>query len=812
MGQVVPALLRDVRFGLRILLRSPLITSCVVIVLALGIAANSAMFSIVDGLLLHPVSYPEPETLAFVWSHDSQGALSDASPADFMDWRAQSQTLTDFAAWMPTSFVLSGGDRPRQIAGARVSANFFRTLRVEPELGRSFLPDEDGLDHPAAAAKSAVISHRLWQESLGSDPKVLGRTIYVDAVPYTIVGVTAADFQFRWRPSDVWVPVSLNTHDRDFRDLVVIARLKAPRARAAAEMSTIASVLSSTYPESDRGWTIRVEDFREFLLNRTFRTRLLLLSGAVGLVLLIACANVASLLLARAVAREREIAIRISLGATPSHLVRQLLTESAVLSFAGGALGLAMAWSLIHVAPKILPPDAIPGGPIEFRVGVVWFAIAISLLSSLLCGLAPALAVMRSDVNSSLKDSGRGSTAGRKSQRFRQAMIIAEASIAVMLLASAGIMIESLRDLTHSNPGYNPKNVIAVRLWLPAATYDAERALRFYRQGAERIATLPGVRNVAVSTSLPQLNNQEVRFKEEGGVARGEAELPVAPYVGVGPDYFRTLGIPLKQGRFFTEADNETAPLVAIVSESLAMRYFPNQDPIGRRLAFYRPIRWQNGEEQVTAQVVGVVGNVRLDDSASDQKPTIYVPHPQNPWSRAVWFVARTEADPTGLGSALRTEFTALDKEQPIDQLQTLEQRLETQAAEPTFQTRLMSSFALVALMLAALGIYGVNAYAVAQRRNEIGLRMALGASRGSVLRQVISKGMGPTVIGIALGVVGAVAISFWLRSELMGARALDPISFLGATMLLGIVAAVACLIPALKATQIDPAIALRAE
>jgi len=426
--------------------------------------------------------------------------------------------------------------------------------------------------------------------------------------------------------------------------------------------------------------------------------------------------------------------------------------------------------------------------------------------------LAPALAVMRSDVNSSLKDSGRGSTAGRKSQRFRQAMIIAEASIAVMLLASAGIMIESLRDLTHSNPGYNPKNVIAVRLWLPAATYDAERALRFYRQGAERIATLPGVRNVAVSTSLPQLNNQEVRFKEEGGVARGEAELPVAPYVGVGPDYFRTLGIPLKQGRFFTEADNETAPLVAIVSESLAMRYFPNQDPIGRRLAFYRPIRWQNGEEQVTAQVVGVVGNVRLDDSASDQKPTIYVPHPQNPWSRAVWFVARTEADPTGLGSALRTEFTALDKEQPIDQLQTLEQRLETQAAEPTFQTRLMSSFALVALMLAALGIYGVNAYAVAQRRNEIGLRMALGASRGSVLRQVISKGMGPTVIGIALGVVGAVAISFWLRSELMGARALDPISFLGATMLLGIVAAVACLIPALKATQIDPAIALRAE
>jgi putative ABC transport system permease protein len=528
--------------------------------------------------------------------------------------------------------------------------------------------------------------------------------------------------------------------------------------------------------------------------------------------LLIACANVASLLLARAVARAREIAVRISLGATPAQLVWQLLAESALLSFAGGVMGLAMAWTLIHLAPAIVPPDAIPGGSINFSAGVIWFAFAISLLSCLLCGLAPALAVLRSDIHSALKDSSRGSTPSRKSQRFRQAMIVAEASVAVILLASAGIMIESLRDLMHSNPGYDPKNVIIVRLWLPAATYDADRALRFYRQGAERIAALPGVRSVAVSTSLPQLNNQEVRFKEEGAVARGEAELPVAPYAGVGADYFRTLGIPLKMGRFFTDADNESAPPVAIVSETLAARYFPRQNPIGKRLTFNRPIRWQNGEEPVTAVIVGVVGNVTLDESFSDHKPTIYVPHAQNPWSRAVWFVARTEADPAALGSALRTEFMAIDKEQPIDQLQTLEERLQNQAAEPTFQTRLMSSFALVALMLAALGIYGVNAYAVAQRRNEIGLRMALGASRGSVLRQVIGKGMGPTAVGIGLGLFGAVVISFWLRIELVGARPLDPVTFLGATMLLAIVAAVACFIPALTATQIDPAIALRAE
>ena len=690
MRDLVATLLRDIRFGFRILLRSPLITACVVIVLALGVGANAAMFSIVDGLLLHPVSYPEPETLAFVWSHDSQGSLSDASPADFMDWRAQSKTLCDFAVWMPTSFVLTGGDRPRQISGARVSANFFRTLGVTPERGRSFLPDEDGLDRPGAAAHSVVISHRLWQQDLGADPNVLGRTLYVDAIPYTVVGVAPSTFEFWWRQADVWVPVSLNTHDRDFRDLVVIARLKAPRAEAAAEMSTIAGVAANTYPESDKGWTVRVEDFRELLLNRTFRTRLLLLSGAVGLVLLIACANVASLLLARAVARGREIAVRISLGATPAQLVRQLLTESALLSLTGGALGLAMAWTLIYLAPKIVPPDAIPGARIEFSAGVVWFSLAISLLSCLLCGLAPALAVARSDIQTALKDSSRGSTAGRKSQRFRQAMIVAEAAVAVMLLASAGIMIESLRDLTHSNPGFDPKNVVTVRLVLPAATYDAERALRFYRQSAERIATLPGVKSVAESTSLPQVDNQEVRFKEEGAVARSESELPNAPYFGVGPEYFRTLGIPLKQGRFFIESDNENAPLVTIINEALATRYFPNQDPIGKRLTFNRPIRWQNGEETVTALVVGVVGNVRLEESASEQRPEIYVPHSQNPWSRAVWFVARTQTDPAALGSALRTEFMALDKEQPIDQLETLEQRMQNHAAEPTFQTQLM--------------------------------------------------------------------------------------------------------------------------
>ena len=810
MRSLAASFLRDVRFGTRVLRRSPVLTASVIFVLAIGVGANAAMFSIIDHLLLHPVSYPHPESLAFVWSHDSQGELSDASAADFMDWRARSRMLGDFAAWMPTSFLLTGGDQPRQIPGAKVSANFFRTLGVNPALGRTFTPDEDGLDQPANAAHSAVISHRLWQD-LGSNPNVLGTTIYVDSMSYTIVGVAPKDFQFWWRPHDIWIPASLNTHDRDFRNLVVLARLKSTRAAAAAEISGIAHSLDQAYPESDKGWTTRVEDFQEFLLNRTFRDRLLLLSAAVGMILLIACANIASLLLARAAAREREIAIRISVGASRGQLLRQLLTESGLLAVAGGAFGLALAWLLIRVGPSILPANALPGGAGAVNASVIWFALGASLASCLLFGLAPALAVARSDVQSALKDSSRGSTASKKSRRIREALIIADAAVAMVLLAGAGLMIGGLNDLAQRDPGFDPKNVITVRLILPAAKFSAERALDFYREGVRRIAALPGVKSVALASTLPLLNNREVRFKLEGSPAVGQAELPGAAYAAVGPEYFRTLAIPRRQGRFFTEADNEKAPLVGIINDALARRYFPGQDPIGKRLlAVNRPMRFQDGEELVTLQIVGVVGNVRLNDASVDDKPVIYVPHAQNPWSRGIWFAARTESDAAGLSSALRAEFKALDPQQPIDQMGLLEDRLRNQLAEPRFQTRLMGSFATMALLLAALGIYGVNAYAVAQRRTEIGLRMALGASRGAVLLQVLERGMGPTVLGIGIGLAGALAISAEFKSLIAGSRSFDLSAFAGAAVLLSAVAAVACLLPALKATRIDPAIALR--
>jgi putative ABC transport system permease protein len=803
-------ILQDARFGMRVFLRTPLITASIILLLALGIGANSAMFSVVDGLLLHPVRYQDPDKLVFVWSYDPQGALSDVSPADFMDLRARSRSLTDLAAWMPTSFVVLGGERPRQISGARVTANFFHTLGIKPVLGRTFLADEDGLDHPANAARSAIVSYRFWQQDLGADPNVLGRTLRVDSIPYTVVGVAPNDFRFWWRPHDLWIPVTMNVHERDYHDLVAIARLTGAKSSAASELNVIARSLAAAFPKNDRGWTIQVEDLKERLLNKTFRLRLLVLCGAVGMVLLLACTNVASLLLARAATRQREIAVRISLGASARRLAQQLLTESALLALCGGGLGLAIAWGVIRAAPKFVPANAIPGGPIELSWPVVWFSMALSVATCILVGLAPAIGIARAEQQSTLKQSGRGTTAGRASQRMRQAIVAAEVAAALILLAGAWLMASSLRNLAKVDPGFDPSSVLTVRLFLPSSKYNAAQALRFYRAGLEHIGGLPAVQSVTVGTSLPLLNNMEVRFDRDGS-ARSAADRPSAPYAAVGAQYFQLLRVRLIRGRFFTEADNENAAPVAIVSETLAAHYFPNEDPIGQRIVVSRPMRFQNSEEMVKLEIVGVVANVK-SDLGSDAKPMIYAPHPQNPYSRGVWFAARTAGNPASLASAVRAEFMAIDKEEPVEQLGTLDQMLDNQLAQPRFQTGLMGSFALVALLLAVLGIYGVNAYAVTQRRKELGLRMALGASRGSVLRLVIGQGMLPTGIGIIVGVVGAAGATSLLRSVLVGADRPDPIAFLGAAAILAAAAALACYFPARRATRIDPAIILRQE
>ncbi len=809
------SLLQDLRFGYRILLRSPGVTFAVILALTLGIGANVAMFSVVDALLLHPISYRDPSTLVLVFDRDAQGVTRSASAANFLDWR-NAKSFRDLAAWRGSSFVSTGGDRPEQVLGASVTANFFRTLGVKPTLGRTFLPDEDGVDNPSAASKVAVIGTRLWQENLGGDPNVLGRQINLNGVSYAIIGVAPPGFQFMSRNHQVWIPLTVNRQNRDYHYLSVVGRLAARREIATAEMATLARSLDREYPKTNKGWTIEVDDMLEWLVNRSFRTRLLLLFGAVGLVLLIACTNIASLLLARSAARNREVAVRISLGATRSRLTRQLLTESVLMAFAGGAAGIGLAWWLIRMAPGILPPNAIlTTAPIELNRLVILFSVGITVLTGVLFGIAPALAAARTDIQTSLKDSSRGSTGGRAKQRFRQTMVAAEVAVALMLLASAGLMIESLRVMNRVELGFDPKHVVTLRLFLPAAKYDSAKALRFHKLALERIAALPGVLSATIASNLPidRAVTMEVPFDLLSSPPRDQGERPGIGYISISTDYLKTLAIPLRRGRAFTEADTAAAPPVVIVNDAFVERYFPHENPVGQRILLNRPILGSNGfEDTIRPEIVGVIGNVKLDNLFARTDPLLYVPHAQNVWAAVSYFALRTTTDGASLAPAIRRTLLEMDKDQPVDQLGSFDQVLANRFAEPRFQTQLMGAFALVALLLAIVGIYGVNAYAVMQRRNEIGLRMALGATPAQVLNGILKQGLLLTAIGIGIGLVGAIAIASLLKSVLVGVSATDPLTLGGVSLLLAVVAAMACYVPARRATHIDPAIALRQE
>ncbi len=791
-------------------------TCAVVVALALGIGANSAMFSVADALLLNPLRYRDPAKLAIIWAKDAQGTNWSASPADFLDWRKQAKSFEELAGWTLASYVRTGIDRPEQLSGASVTANFFHLLGVKPALGRTFLPEEDGIDDAGAARKVVVISDRMWRENMGADPNVLGRQLKLNSGMYTIIGVMPPGFAFVARLHQLWTPLTLNKQNRDFHSVTVIGRLAmdAARQRASSEMAGIARSLAEAYPKSNKGWSVEVDDFQDWLINRSFKTRLMLLLAAVGLVLLIACTNVASLLLARSAGRRREIAVRVSLGATSGRIVCQLLTESVLLSLAGGTLGLALAWQLIRLAPKFVPANAIPAAsPIELNLAVVLFTLAVSLVTGILFGLAPALTATKQDVQEVLKDSTRGTTGGKGRQRFRQVVVAVEVGLALMLVASALLMIESLQALTGSELGFNAQNAMSLRLFLPAAKYDAARALQFHRQALARLAALPGVTSVTLGTNLPlQKPVMGAPFDLETATPKEQAERPDVNYVTVSPNYFTALGIAVKHGRTFADTDNETSVPVVIVNQAFADRYFPGQDPVGKRILLDRPKLPTGFEDTIHPEIVGVVANVKTSDLAAPGDPILYVPHAQNVWSQAVFFSLRSSMDLTGLTAAIRKELLAMDPEQPISQVGSLEQTLVRLAALPRFQMQLMGTFAGLALLLAVVGIYGVNAYSVSQRRHEIGVRMALGATPGMVLQEMLGQGMKLTAVGILIGIGGSLAIASAMKSVLVGVSATDPLTLGAAAVGMALVAALACCIPAMRATRTDPATALRSE
>ncbi|MEI9813446.1 MAG: ABC transporter permease [Acidobacteriota bacterium] len=814
MQAAIEAVWQDARFGARILWRSPGITLLVILALALGIGVNSAMFSVVDALILHPLSFERPDELVLIYDRDAQGGLHGTSAGNFIDWR-NAKSFTGVAAIAPNVYVMTGLDKPVQLQGSRVTANVFQVLGAKPVLGRTFLVGEDGLDGGASARKVAVISYSLWQGALGGDPNVLGRSIRLSDVPFDIIGVMPQNFELLNRRHQIWVPAVLNGDNREYRYLGVLARLKTPVEVASSEMQSISAGLAERFPANNRGWTTQIQDLRETLVNKQTRTRLLLLFGAVGLILLLACSNVASLLLARSAGRGREIALRVSLGATRSRIVRQLLVESLLLSLLGGALGLALAAGVIQVAPAFVPASAIPTtAPVELNALVIQFTFGLAVATGLLFGLAPAVVSSRPDVQEVLQDTTRGATGGRGRQVFRQAMVTVEVAVALMLLAGAAIMTRGIERLSAADLGLNKTNVLTQRILLPVARYDAAAAKRFYREALDRVAALPGVTAVAAGSLSPlSAPAMSVWFDREDSPVRPRAEMPETSYTSLSAGYFALHQIPILAGREFSSADVDGAPAVAIINAAMAARFFPNNDAVGQRIRLTTPVLGTNSFSDTTyVQIVGIAGNLTPGQIGSQPEPTMFVPMQQNLWSAVHWIAARTNGDPNGIAAAVRDNILAMDSNLALDPASTLEARFATQFAEPRFQTRLMGTFAFLALSLAVVGIYGLNAYAVSQQHREIGVRLALGATPGSVVLAVLRQGMILTSVGIAAGLLGATALSSILSSTFVGAGSIEWIPLLTAALILAAAAAFANWLPAWRVSRIDPAIALRSE
>jgi putative ABC transport system permease protein len=800
--------MNDLKFAFRQLLKNPGFTAVAVLTLALGIGANTAIFSVVNGVLLRPLPYPEPDRLLMIFeSNPKAGWLKfSVAPPNFVDWRAQNELLENLAAVIGANYSLTGEDKPERILGTRVSASLFKVLGVLPALGRGFTSEED--QH--GRHRVAILSQGLWERRFGSKPGVVGKAITLDAESYTVVGVMPAGFQFPKRDTEVWTPIAFTPDElsnRGGHTMNVIGRLK-PNVtveQAEAEMQTVARRLEAQYPESNKGWSVRFVPLLEETVGASQRT-LLVLFGAVGMVLLIACANVANLMLARAAARQKEFAIRAALGAGRIRVIRHLLTESLILAACGGALGLALAYWGIDILTVLKPANLPRVHEIKLDGWVLAFTLVLSSLTGIVFGLAPVLHASKGDLNEALKEGGRGSSAGFRGNRIRSLLVVSELALSLVLLTSAGLMIRTFLLLRQVDPGFKRDRVLSVDMSLPNAKYpsDHER-VRFVEQLLKRVEVLPGIQSAATVFGVPMSGiDASISLSVEGRPPPAPGESSSAGYRQVSPNYFRTLGTPILKGRDFTERDGTNATPVVIVSEAFVRKFFSTEDPLGQRITV-----GDGGPNP--CQIVGVARDVNRTglDIAVDAE--MYLPMLQRCWGY-VELVARTVGDPLAFANTIRETVWALDKDQPLHSVRTLDQLVTNSVAQRRFAMLLLVTFAGVALVLAAVGIYGLMAYTVAQRTREIGIRMALGAQTADVLKLVIGRGMFLAGAGIAVGLPTALGLTRLMSSLLFETKPTDGVTIASVVIILAAIAVLACLVPARRAAKVDPMEALRCE
>ena len=810
-GGMLETLWQDLSFGARMLLKKPGFTAVAVLALALGIGANTAIFSVVKAVLLNPLPYRNPDQLVWIWESNPSNDIPQepASLPNYDDWRNQARSFSGMAAFAQTALTLTSKGEPERISGTAVTANFFSVLSVEPALGRSFLPEENS----PGKNRVVILSNSLWQRRFGGNSNVVGQTLTLNGNPYTVIGIAPAGFKnpapAQRHPAEMWVPLTINLEQAQRRSdfLNVVARLNSGVGleQARAEMQTITSRLAQQYPETNTGWGVTIIPLHERLVGDT-RLALLVLMGIVGFLLLIACANMANLLLARSAARQQEIAIRTALGAGRRRLVRQLLTESVLLALSGGALGALLAMWSVEALVALRPVDL----PRLDEVGLDWkvltFTLAVSLITGVVFGLLPALYATSPNLTELLKEGGRSATEGVRGSRLRSSLVISEIALAMMLLIGAGLMIRSFLRLQEVDPGFNPEGILAIDLSLPASKYREDRQIvAFFHQLTGRLSTLPGVEGAAVVSALPLAGGDITTFSIEGRPEPPPSQVIDAEYRVVSPGYFTTMGIPLVRGSGFTEHHTAEVPAVTIINETMARQFWPGEDPIGQRINLGNPARspWRT--------IIGIVKDIRNEGLDREPYPQMYAPYAQFP-RRSMTLVARAASAPLGLVPSIRRELTGVDQDQPLYNVRTMEQVMAESIARRRFNMLLITIFASVGLILAVVGVYGVISYSVTQRTHEIGIRLALGAQSKDVLKLVVKHGMASVFIGMSVGLVGAVTLTRVMESLIFGVSTTDPVTFTAVTALLTLVALLACYIPARRATKVDPMIALRYE